>query len=738
MLPLGMAALALPLCGAPTASQASAASSGRVALPPAADALLKAGDYAGLQRMLVQELGKDAAALSPDQAQALHLATVLEVIRVTSPEVMAEMHKNPKHAKFLQAFLQDQPWMELYLGAGLVPFKTDVGLAILSDIWNKDGSSSDFGKYKSLACGLASVWGGGETAPSPRLQSMPRTQHNPLWRYEFFKKQAKAGKLYPGFYNLRPWEIRFLVAIPQQDWNDQSLAWCAENFNMPWNRYNGACWAGPYTDPSAFGDGIQGPYFYVPWGDESEAERTKKNGGVCGGLSHLGAFAAMSRGVPAYTVGQPGHCAYAIRLGRGKWIGGFGGPDGGMHNSIFGNQAPTSYLLMENVFADDAKADAGYRHAVVARAQEAAGDRKAAIASWQKALAQVPLHPHFRAELHRLMQLDGATPEQMYDYAIEVLPKYRGNGFAACDAFVELEKAMLPKLSEEKRLAWFDKVHSCIASTPSSWAVKMSEGKPSLLQRQMDLLQSDDAKAKLLASIFANHMREGDGTNFGQALEWGVKELVGKDKADVFATAFAEAAASSAPATGGADAEEKNKKMREAYRKAIVAAEAARSIPAFQALSQAAEKFNTVKEGAVTTTLPGTLEPPTGMIRFSSTCGYDTAEAHRDILTPQGGKVHWDKEKNPTAIAELKEGTDNLSGVIVRKANGNEWRMKKAKLFTSSDGATWFPLAETNDMPKEWVVEAKPGTKAKWVKLEFANEGNGEFAHISHFLIYKR
>lgn len=262
--------------------------------------------------------------------------------------------------------------------------------------------------------------------------------------------------------------------------------------------------------------------------------------------------------------------------------------------------------------------------------------------------------------------------------------------------------------------------------------------KPSLLQRQMDLLQSDDAKAKLLASIFANHMREGDGTNFGQALEWGVKELVGKDKADVFATAFAEAAASSAPATGGADAEEKNKKMREAYRKAIVAAEAARSIPAFQALSQAAEKFNTVKEGAVTTTLPGTLEPPTGMIRFSSTCGYDTAEAHRDILTPQGGKVHWDKEKNPTAIAELKEGTDNLSGVIVRKANGNEWRMKKAKLFTSSDGATWFPLAETNDMPKEWVVEAKPGTKAKWVKLEFANEGNGEFAHISHFLIYKR
>ncbi|MFR4416542.1 MAG: hypothetical protein ACLT8E_03630 [Akkermansia sp.] len=39
---------------------------------------------------------------------------------------------------------------------------------------------------------------------------------------------------------------------------------------------------------------------------------------------------------------------------------GFGGPDGGMHNHIFGGQAPTSYLLMENVFADNAKADQAY------------------------------------------------------------------------------------------------------------------------------------------------------------------------------------------------------------------------------------------------------------------------------------------------------------------------------------------------------------------------------------------
>ncbi len=53
-------------------------------------------------------------------------------------------------------------------------------------------------------------------------------------------------------------------------------------------------------------------------------------------------MAAQAHGIPAYPVGQPGHCAYgaAVRVKRGEWKGGFGGPDGGMHNHIFGGQAP--------------------------------------------------------------------------------------------------------------------------------------------------------------------------------------------------------------------------------------------------------------------------------------------------------------------------------------------------------------------------------------------------------------
>ena len=79
-----------------------------------------------------------------------------------------------------------------------------------------------------------------------------------------------------------------------------------------------------------------------------------------------------------------------------------------------------------------------------------------------------------------------------------------------------------------------------------------------------------------------------------------------------------------------------------------------------------------------------------------------------------------------------------VSGAIVRKTDGNEWRMRKATLYTSEDGATWMARATTDDMPKEWAVSFADGTRCKWVKVEFDNTGKADFAHISHFVIYSK
>lgn len=744
VLPITFVSMAAPAEAASRQAPAKAASRWNPAIPPVVQTAIQQGDYAAAYGHIVDALAqKDLPA-----AAARQLRAVLEIIRTASPEVMAAMHQAGKGA-FLQAFLSDTPWMELYLGSGMVPWQNDVGLGILADIWAQDGQSSDFAAYKPLACALASVWGG-EEGYKPVLQTKSRATHNPVWRYHFFKNRHKAGALYPGFERLRPWELRFVVAIPQQDWDDQSYAWCAENVNIPWQRFNAACWAAPYTDPNVFGDGVQTPDYYIGWPHESDAQKTQLNGGVCGALSHFGTVSAQSHGIPAYTVGQPGHCAYAVRLGRGNWVGGFGGPDGGMHNWIFSKgQAPTSFRLMEAVFADDAKIDAAYRKAFEARALEAMLARKEADPAWKgrdisskdvadawiEAVRMAPLHPQLRQEYQKWFLRGNPSPEAVLAYALETMKAYEGHGFAAIDVLEDVAREEMPKLTDAQRLAWLAASQDCLAGTPGSWALKLAP----VLNRQIGYLQSDEAKKQYLVDLFSAHMAQGDGANFGQALEWGVQELVNKGRETMFAEAFQKAAAAS-PAPGGQEDKERSGKMVRAYRQAILAAEKARSIPAFQTLTAAvAHLAPSEKESIVSAKMPGTLVSDKGALRFSSNSGaYDKPETHGGILTPQGGSYHSDRQTTVEIVVALPK-SEEISGVVVRKTNGNEYRMKKAKLSTSTDGATWFPLAETDNMPKEWAIEAKPGTKAGWVKLEFHNEGEkGEFAHISNFLIYKR
>ena len=697
-------------------------------LPGAIAAKLDSGDYQAVYDALVQSLKGKSPDIGNDEY--MHCAMLTELIRCSGVEVMTELAKDKKKAKFLEAFCKDSGWLELYLGGGLVPYQTPVGLDVLYRIWKEeDGKVSN----KALAVALASLWGGGETSPEQPLTKMNPTRFNPVWRYKFFLKQEKENKLHPNYPKLRPWELRFVVGIAGQDWDDKSFEWAAENINMPWDQYHSACWAAVYTDPSRFGDSVQGGAYNMPYSVMSDAETTHRNGGVCGALSHLGCFAAMAHGIPATTVGQPGHCAYGYRLERGKWVGGFGGPDGGMHNQIFGHRAPTSYTLMETVFGDDKAVAAAYRKSYAARALEAAGDSAGAIGMWKSALKDSPLHPFFRKELHRLMKEAGTSADSWHEYLMATIPLYVENGFAAVDMTADLEQE-IAALSDAQKIDIYSAMHTMIAGSKSSWAVKCTD----VIKNQSATL-SEDMQETYLTRVFSIHMHTGDGTVFGQVLEWAVAEFCGGEREAIFSRAFATAAAA-APAPDSRDADaEKAKRMMAAYNKAIVAAEQSRSAAAFQSLIQAAKK-----SGAPSTT-PIQLNSLAAMqgkaakaalFRISTSSQWDTPTTHLDITTPDGGKCHTNKEEKPHFIIELPNAS-TVTGCIVRKTDGNEGRMKKATVYTSSDGATWMPKESTDNMPKEWAVNFPAGTSAKWVKVEFENP-SPEFAHISHFVVFTR
>ncbi len=707
---------------------AAGAVAGAEELPADVMSAIRNGDYNAVQSALVAALkGKE---ITPQSADVLQMAMLLEVIRTTDAGVMTTFAaESDKKKKFLAEFATDADWQELYLGCGLVPYHTDMGIDVLYRIWQEEKGKV---KNKGLAVALASVWGGGETDPNPPIAKKNPSRYNPVWRYKFFQKNAKRGLLHPGYKKLRPWELRFTVGIPQQDWDDQSFEWALENINVPWDRYDYACWAAIYTDPSLFGDSVQGGMYNYPYADISWAEATHRNGGVCGAMSHLGCVAAMAHGIPAYTVGQPGHCAYGFRIKRGDWRGGFGGPDGGMHNRIFGNQAPTSYLLMETVYKDDATIDKAYRHSFCAKALDAVGDKDGAIAMWEKTLEISPLHPFFRASYHKLLKEKGITPAQAYDYLSKVIPLYENNGFASIDMAKDL-KDSVAAMTDEQKADLYGKMHKVISGTPSSWAVNIEP----VMKEQAESLKTDAAREQYLAALFATHMGAEDATTFGKVLEWGVKTYVEGGNEAVFSKAFSKAAASAGK--GGKMDDEQTKKMVAAYNKAIIAAEQARSASAFRSITEAAVKV--AGKCPVNIELKASKELPgkvaeAAMFRISTTSNYDSPAWHADITAPTGGKCHTAKEEKPYMIVELPE-RKSLTGCIIRKTDGNEGRMKKATVYTSEDGATWKPRETTDNMPKEWVVKFADGTPGKWVKVEFENAAP-DFAHISHFVIYTK
>lgn len=703
-------------------------------LPAAVQEALEKGDYADVQAALVEALKKTK--ISHKEAAAVQLAMMHEVIRVSGAEVLTKWAAEDKDkARFLRGFMKDSEWLELYLSCGLVPYQKSLGVDVLYRIWVEEKEEV---KNKALAVALASCWGGGETWPEPAIAKALPNKHNPVRRYKFFQKQERKGLLHANYKNLKPWELRFVVSIPQQDWDDASYEFAAKGINMPPDKYGISCWSAVYTDPSKFGDTVQGGAYNLPYANESWAEATLRNGGVCGAMSHLGAIAAMAHGIPAYTCGQPGHCAYGVRPERGKWVGGFGGPDGGMHNHIFGNQAPTSYNLMEAVFGDDKKVARAYRKSFCARALEATGKDAEAEKMWRSALKDSPLHPFFRAALHAQLLKRGVKPDECYDYLVkEMLPHYDGHGVAAMNAAADLAPVM-GQMEEKKVLAIYKMEQEALATTPSSWAVKLDE----LVKKQADSLPDDGARRKYLEDMFTVHMSKGDGTAFGQLLEWAVKTYVATEEGSkLFNKAFAKAAenAGGGAAASGESLEARNKKMQTAYNKAIVAAEQARSGPAFMALTQGALALGKPDFKAAPLEKMGELtgKPAKGaLLRISTTSNFDTPMLHAGMMTPEGGKSHTAKEKMPSFIVELQKH-GHTTGCILRKTNGNEGRMKKAIVSTSEDGATWFKRAEIDNMPKEWVVKFPDGTRAKWVKVEFDNQ-NPDFAHLTHFVVFTR
>ena len=697
---------------------------------------IKSGGLASLRRdlsaaILAREAGAVAESLLKD-ADYRRLLFAHEVLRVTGEKSAADFLASDKDSRaFLAAFLADAAWMEAYLASGRVPADTTVGLAVLRDIWKSESRHPKFAAYHELSCALASVWGAGTLGDHYRRGSERQGLHNlsPLWRYRFFRDKHLAGKLHRMFGDLKAWEIHYVVGTRYED---ASIAWLNENINVPLRRYTDACWVPTYRGANDFGEHVQGPLFYRAWDDYmSTAETTKVHGGVCGSLSHFGAYSAAAHGIPSYTCGQPGHCAYAVRFARGDWRGGFGGPDGWPHVAIW--QGNIHFVqLMEKVFGDDEGLRKALAHAARARVFAGAGEHAKAESAYDAALAASPYHRELHLEKIAFLQ-SRADAAYWRAYAESLLPTLGSFGAAGREVIAAVSSKFLSGAGagDDAALAWFVRENTAYAAAPESWAWGFDK---EVLEKQSARFSNspagDAARERLFRETLAAQFASEKRPQLGKVIDWGVGALLEKGKADAFGRAFAEAAST---ASAGSKGDEKS--LREAYSKAIVGVEKARSVGGFQALGKAAQKFADKPRELKLDKPAGKLVSDKGALRLSS-YAWDHPVNHYGVLNEAGGAFHTDREAAPHAIVTLPAGAE-ITGLLVIKTDSHEYRMKRMKAYRSTDGETWFPLAEVADMPKQWRIDCPAGTQARWIKIE-SQPSEPEFMHLRNILVYAK
>ena len=139
-------------------------------------------------------------------------------------------------------------------------------------------------------------------------------------RYDFYKKSFAEKKLFPQFITLEPWEFGILF---QGRESIEELAWAQEYSSRKktfkaQNAGYAACSFIPYRMKNKQGVSVHaGGAFY----DHKPVSLLiyVEYGGVCGAVSKGAAGFVKAKGIPSYTIGQPGHCVFVWKGMDGEW-----------------------------------------------------------------------------------------------------------------------------------------------------------------------------------------------------------------------------------------------------------------------------------------------------------------------------------------------------------------------------------------------------------------------------------
>lgn len=628
-----------------------------------------------------------------------------------------------KEDNVLRYILGDREWLQGFLASGPLPHP-ELALTYLEKLYQHDKEFVKNNLYKKLATATALEFARGFN-PKKANGQQEWSEEKMYDRYDFYREGHAQKMLNAQFDKLNYWDMRILAGCKMGSWGEKkSLEWQRENLRLPAENYVGACWTAPYRLFNAWGESIHGRDYYKPFAKDifsGQAEMTMVIGGVCGGLSHFGAFAALANGIPAMTMGEPGHCAYTVRTTTENWSPAYSlSWKRGAHWNYYG---PKWSLLMNVQKTLSNVADANRANELAWLAQEAnkVKNPQAAKTNFEEALKIQPDNYSVWISYLNWMKENPSSTIEDWQYLHSKV----------CDAFSQnypeiawmvLQQHIYPQLMpllktpEAKALAFSQFHQSLKKMTPITWDFADA------LKKQKELLGGkDDAMKGMLNVIINHHLNSPD---YGPtALAWCQENVaknpalqqdfiskvsVSKDGMDKNAfTSFVSTLMNSAEGQSDLDTfQAAGKMMNDQFKP---------SLPKY-------EPF------------PGEMLSSGGMLQLSS--NYDTKNSwrHWGVLEPTGGAFHTKNGEKEWAKVTLK-GMVDISGIVILSVNNqNDRRANGAIIECSTDGNSWQQIGTLEQCKSINRIDCSSSTpRAKYVRISLPGKN---FLHFKGIHIY--
>lgn len=663
----------------------------------------------------------------------------LDLIRKVSPGILKRtVEGTPQAADLLATLGNDLNWLENFMYSGPLE-QGDKALEILTKLGEADPDAWKDETLRRIASVTALEFARGGQSPERAVT-----------RYRYYADSWKAKKLNKNFDKLHYWDTRIVVGCGSYDsfGNEKSLAWQRDNVRLPSSLYTGAAYQVPYRLRGVAGDTVFNEDYYSPFRpffNNIQAEVTREVGAVCGGLSHFGAYAALANGLPAMTMGEPGHCSYTVRV-NGKWE---------KCNSIYWQKSPhwkligertwDFLLLTEDLYSDFGRTRVSDEVMALKRAFMAEGNVRLALNTDELAVvAQPKNYPAWQEVASDFAKNAGEDAEwwkDLHEIALNGLADSHGE---ACATLLRqyFYPAMCPMMKDRRALlalyAQFLKRLENMGDNRWEIGKLLTTEFNSIENNKKDKIQYLQQTLKILLErpAFA-----------GPVLAWGLEATAGQDE-DV-QEAFQRMVVNTMKRSKRGD-----KDMWETCGEAMYTASANKDRTTFQTIgSLVAKKYKNKfpKKKIKFTKFSGTLLSAKGLITSIATIDPGGGVClHWGVLQPTGGSIKAKFSGEGGVTVEL-EYPGKLSGVVVAFPSKNDVvnpgmygaagvsaGAKPFHLRVSDNGTDWEKVA-TIETPDDAVLRfdlRKVQPRARYVQI--IRDGDMIETTISGFYVYGR